>query len=63
MAFFAIKDNLNIMPAARAIFSIFFLYSLFNKIQICPSKWLYPVIFISMDVRWLSTHNICLLSA
>ncbi|NNP76346.1 hypothetical protein A7P54_07925 [Acinetobacter sp. Ac_3412] len=31
--FFAIKDNLNIMPAARAIFSIFFLYSLFNKIQ------------------------------
>ncbi|MEN5173044.1 hypothetical protein ABE427_09935 [Acinetobacter higginsii] len=31
--FFAIKDNLKIMPAARAIFSIFFLYSLFNKIQ------------------------------
>ncbi|MCU4581236.1 DUF4234 domain-containing protein [Acinetobacter gyllenbergii] len=31
--FFAIKDNLKIMPAVRAIFSIFFLYSLFNKIQ------------------------------
>ncbi|EPG37097.1 hypothetical protein [Acinetobacter colistiniresistens] len=31
--FFAIKDNLNIMPAARAIFSIFFLYLLFSKIQ------------------------------
>ncbi|EXE34023.1 hypothetical protein J571_4043, partial [Acinetobacter baumannii 554515] len=26
--FFLIKDKLNIMPAARAIFSIFFLYSL-----------------------------------
>ncbi|MCU4502261.1 hypothetical protein KTI78_03675 [Acinetobacter sp. WU_MDCI_Abxe161] len=32
--FFLIKDNLNIMPAARAIFSIFFLYSLFNHIKI-----------------------------
>ncbi|MCU4369038.1 hypothetical protein [Acinetobacter courvalinii] len=31
--FFAIKDHLNIMPAARAIFSIFFLYSLFKKIR------------------------------
>lgn len=31
--FFAIKDNLKIMPAARAIFSIFFLYSLFKKIN------------------------------
>ncbi|ENX63639.1 MULTISPECIES: hypothetical protein [Acinetobacter] len=31
--FFAIKDNLNIMPALRAILSIFFLYSLFNTIQ------------------------------
>lgn len=31
--FFAIKDNLKIMPAARAVFSIFFLYSLFNKIN------------------------------
>ncbi|WP_151714991.1 hypothetical protein [Acinetobacter sp. TUM15071] len=31
--FFAIKDNLNIMPALRAIFSIFFLYALFNRIQ------------------------------
>ncbi|KCZ03294.1 hypothetical protein J973_4524, partial [Acinetobacter baumannii 26016_7] len=28
-----IKDKLNIMPAARAIFSIFFLYSLFNRIK------------------------------
>ncbi|ARG03030.1 tyrosyl-tRNA synthetase [Acinetobacter baumannii] len=31
--FFLIKDKLNIMPAARAIFSIFFLYSLFNRIK------------------------------
>lgn len=31
--FFLIKDKLNIMPAARAIFSIFFLYSLFNHIK------------------------------
>ncbi|MBJ9956826.1 hypothetical protein [Acinetobacter courvalinii] len=31
--FFAIKDHLNIMPAARAIFSIFFLYSLLKKIR------------------------------
>ncbi len=31
--FFAIKDHLNIMPALRAIFFIFFLYSLFNRIQ------------------------------
>lgn len=31
--FFAIKDHLNIMPAARAIFSIFFLYFLFKKIR------------------------------
>ncbi|MFX8512392.1 hypothetical protein ABTM04_21180, partial [Acinetobacter baumannii] len=30
--FFLIKDKLNIMPAARAVFSIFFLYSLFNRI-------------------------------
>ncbi len=27
------KESLDIMPAARAIFSIFFLYSLFEKIQ------------------------------
>lgn len=31
--FFLIKDKLNIMPAARAVFSIFFLYSLFNRIK------------------------------
>ncbi|ENX21666.1 hypothetical protein F892_00904 [Acinetobacter vivianii] len=31
--FLALKDNLNIMPAARAIFSIFFLYSLFKRIR------------------------------
>lgn len=31
--FFAIKDHLNIMPAARAIFSIFFLYALFKRIR------------------------------
>lgn len=31
--FFLIKDKLNIMPAARAVFSIFFLYSLFNHIK------------------------------
>ena len=31
--FFAIKDHLDIMPAARAIFSIFFLYPLFKKIR------------------------------
>ncbi|PZM07827.1 hypothetical protein DOL93_11035, partial [Acinetobacter baumannii] len=30
--FFLIKDKLNIMPAARAIFYILFLYSLFNRI-------------------------------
>ncbi len=32
-SFFRDKDNLDIMPAARAIFSIFFLNSLFNRIQ------------------------------
>lgn len=31
--FFKEKDGLDIMPAARAIFSIFFLYSLFENIQ------------------------------
>ena len=31
--FFRDKDNLDIMPAARAIFAIFFLNSLFEKIQ------------------------------
>ena len=31
--FFLIKDKLNIMPAGRAVFSIFFLYSLFNRIK------------------------------
>ncbi|MDK4792932.1 MAG: hypothetical protein OC189_12995 [Acinetobacter sp.] len=31
--FFLIKDKLNIMPAVRAVFSIFFLYSLFNRIK------------------------------
>lgn len=30
--FFKQKDNLDIMPAARAIFTLFFLHSLFNKI-------------------------------
>ncbi|MFT3844656.1 MAG: hypothetical protein QM725_06365 [Lacibacter sp.] len=30
--FFKEKDRLDIMPAMRAIFSIFFLYSLFNRI-------------------------------
>jgi hypothetical protein len=30
--FYQQKENLNIMPALRAIFSIFFLISLFNKI-------------------------------
>ena len=32
-SFFRNKDNLDIMPAARAIFSIFFLNSLFDRIQ------------------------------
>ena len=31
--FFMQKDKLNIMPAARAIFAIFFIYPLFNRIQ------------------------------
>jgi hypothetical protein len=31
--YYKIKDNLDIMPAARAIFSIFFLNELFHKIQ------------------------------
>lgn len=31
--FFMQKDQLNIMPAARAIFAIFFIYLLFNHIQ------------------------------
>ncbi|MGN5763324.1 hypothetical protein ACNQO6_03085 [Acinetobacter calcoaceticus] len=31
--FLALKDHLDIMPAARAIFSIFFLYSLFKRIR------------------------------
>ncbi len=31
--FFQEKDNLDIMPAMRAIFSIFFLYGLFERIQ------------------------------
>ena len=32
-SFFRDKDNLDIMPAARAIFAIFFLNSLFDRIQ------------------------------
>lgn len=32
--FFMQKENLNIMPAARAIFIILFLYPLFEKIQV-----------------------------
>ena len=31
--FFMQKDQLNIMPAARAIFAIFFIYPLLNRIQ------------------------------
>lgn len=31
--FFMQKDKLDIMPAARAIFAVFFIYSLFNRIQ------------------------------
>lgn len=31
--FFMQKDKLNIMPAARAIFAVFFIYPLFNRIQ------------------------------
>ena len=31
--FFMQKDKLDIMPAARAIFAIFFIYPLFNRIQ------------------------------
>jgi hypothetical protein len=31
--FFMQKDRLNIMPAARAIFAVFFIYPLFNRIQ------------------------------
>lgn len=45
--FFLIKDKLNIMPAARAIFSIFFLYSLFNHIKTYSKEQEYPHDFSS----------------
>ncbi|KYQ80712.1 hypothetical protein AWW73_16045 [Acinetobacter lactucae] len=45
--FFLIKDNLNIMPAARAIFSILFLYSLFNHIKKYAKEQGYPNDFSS----------------
>ncbi|EKU38691.1 MULTISPECIES: hypothetical protein [Acinetobacter calcoaceticus/baumannii complex] len=45
--FFLIKDKLNIMPAARAIFSIFFLYSLFNHIKTYAKEQDYPNDFSS----------------
>ncbi|AQZ80861.1 hypothetical protein BUM88_04140 [Acinetobacter calcoaceticus] len=45
--FFLIKDKLNIMPAARAIFSIFFLYSLFNHIKTYAKEQGYPNDFSS----------------
>jgi len=45
--FFLIKDKLNIMPAARAIFSIFFLYSLFNRIKTYSKEQEYPHDFSS----------------
>ncbi len=49
--FFAIKDHLNIMPAARAIFSIFFLYSLFKKNPgICQSARRCSEVFCRLDV-------------
>lgn len=45
--FFLIKDKLNIMPAARAVFSIFFLYSLFNRIKNYAKEQGYPHDFSS----------------
>uniref|UniRef100_UPI00124CE337 hypothetical protein n=1 Tax=Acinetobacter sp. TUM15105 TaxID=2609139 RepID=UPI00124CE337 len=56
--FFLIKDKLNIMPAARAVFSIFFLYSLFNRIKTYSKEQEYPHDFSSgwMYLAYLITN-------
>ena len=48
--FFEHKDKLNISPVLRAIFCVFFLYSLFKHIQIFAHENLYTKAFSSL---WL----------
>jgi len=48
-SFFRSKDNLDIMPAARTIFAIFFLNSLFDRIQDFSRTKGYTKTFSSID--------------
>lgn len=48
--FYQQKENLDIMPAARAIFCIFFLTSLFNKIQLHAKEKGYKESFSSVGL-------------
>ncbi|WP_445115078.1 hypothetical protein [Acinetobacter sp. WZC-1] len=60
--FFMRKDRLNIMPALRAVFAIFFLYSLFNHIKSYAKEKHYSDdfsagwMFIGYIVMLLSIH-------
>jgi hypothetical protein len=55
--FFKQKDQLDIMPAARAIFSIFFVYALFNEIMWFAKKKEYT---LNYNAGWLASGFIIL---
>ena len=52
--FFMQKDHLDIMPAMRTILAYFFIYSLFNKIQMYAEGQGYTQKFSSISCAWVS---------